>query len=188
MVFPFKNLLTYSLDFIFFIYKFQYKIHIVLLYLLFQKYIILAMKNKTIIDCLKEHIDTIYNIDKTSSCYNWTKNMFLEEIENKNSFFKVLYIDKIIAGYIIYHIVIDEAEILNIVIDNKFKRQKLGKYLLEQTINDISQKNIKTIFLEVGEKNIPAINLYLQFGLKQYNIRKNYYKNGENAILMKKSL
>lgn len=146
------------------------------------------MGKKLIADCTKENIDTVYKIDNTSSCYNWTKKMFLEEFENKNSFFKVLYADKIIVGYIIYHIIIDEAEILNIVIDNKFKRQNLGKYLLEQTINDISKKNIKTIFLEVGEKNTPAINLYLKFGFQQYNIRNNYYKNGENAILMRKTV
>lgn len=136
----------------------------------------------------KENIDNIYEIDKVSSCYNWTKKMFSEELENKNSFFKVLYIDNVIAGYIIYHIIIDESEILNIVIDNKFKRQKLGKYLLEQTLKDLSEKNIKTVFLEAGEQNIPAINLYLQFGFKKYNKRINYYKNNETAILMKKTL
>ena len=146
------------------------------------------MKNNIIIDCIKENIDIIYEIDKTSSSYNWTKTMFLEELKNKNSFFKVLYLDNIIAGYVIYHIVLDEAEILNIVIDNKFKRRNLGYYLLEQTINDISKENIKTIFLEVGEKNIPAINLYLKFGFEQYNIRNGYYRNGENAILMRKKV
>lgn len=146
------------------------------------------MENKIIKDCIIENINNIYEIDKTSSCYNWTKKMFLQELENKNSFFKVLYIDNIIAGYIIYHIIIDESEILNIVIDNKFKRQNLGKYLLEQTLKYLSEKNIKTVFLEVGEKNIPAINLYSKFGFKEYNRRNNYYKNKETALLMKKVL
>jgi ribosomal-protein-alanine N-acetyltransferase len=146
------------------------------------------MKNKLIIDCINENIDIVCEIDKTSSYYNWTKQMFLEELENKNSFFKILFLDDKIAGYIIYHIILDEAEILNIVIDNKFKKQNLGKYLLEQTLNNISEQGIKTIFLEVGEKNIPAINLYIKFGFEQYNIRNNYYKNGENAILMKRQL
>ena len=146
------------------------------------------MENKIIKDFIIEDINNIYETDKTSSCYNWTKKMFLQELENKNSFFKVLYVDNIIAGYIIYHIIIDESEILNIVIDNKFKRQKLGKYLLEQTLKDLSEKDIKTVFLEVGEQNIPAINLYLQFGFKEYNRRNNYYKNKETALLMKKVL
>ena len=146
------------------------------------------MKDIKIKNCLKEYIDNICEIDKTSSYYNWTKNMFLNELENKNSFFKVLFIDNIVIGYIIYHIIFDEAEILNIVIDNKFKRQNLGNYLLEQILSDISKQNIKTIFLEVGEKNIPAINLYLKFDFKEYNKRLNYYKNKENALLMKKVL
>ena len=146
------------------------------------------MNDKLIVDCVKENIDTVCEIDRTGSNYNWTKSMFLAELENKNSFFKVLFADNKIAGYIIYHIIIDEAEILNIVIDNKFKRQNLGKYLLEQTLNDISKQNVKNVFLEVGEKNIPAIKLYLKFGFTEYNIKKNYYKNKESAILMKKNL
>ena len=146
------------------------------------------MKKILITNCLKEHISTICEIDKTSSDYNWTENMFTEELENKNSFFKVLFADNKIVGYIIYHIIIDEAEILNIVIDNNFKRQNFGKYLFEKTLSEISKQNVKNIFLEVGEKNIPAINLYLKFGFKQYNTRNNYYKNGENAILMKKTI
>lgn len=146
------------------------------------------MKKILITNCLKEHISTICEIDKSSSDYNWTTNMFVEELENKNSFFKLLFADNKIIGYIIYHIVIDEAEILNIVIDNNFKRHNFGKYLLEQTLSEISKQNVKNIFLEVGEKNIPAINLYLKFGFKQYNTRNNYYKNGENAILMKKAI
>ncbi|MBR3654594.1 MAG: ribosomal protein S18-alanine N-acetyltransferase [Elusimicrobia bacterium] len=146
------------------------------------------MENKYIRDCIKENIDTIYEIDKTGSSYNWTKSMFLEELENKNSFFKILYFNDVIVGYIIYHVVIDEAEILNIVIDNKVKRQNFGKYLLEQTLNNLAKQNIKTVFLEVGEKNVPAINLYLKFGFEQYGIRKEYYKNKEHALLMKKAI
>ena len=146
------------------------------------------MKNICIKYCTKADIDIVYKIDNTSSCYNWTKNMFLKELENKNSFFNILLVDGKIIGYIVYHIVLDEAEILNIVIDNEFKRQNLGKYLLEQSIGEMSKQNIKTIFLEVGEKNIPAIKLYLKFGFTEYNIRKNYYKNKESAILMKKNL
>lgn len=146
------------------------------------------MKNKKISCCLEENIDVICEIDKTSSCYNWTKKMFLEELVNKNSCFKVLFLDDKIVGYIIYHTIFDESEILNIVINRDFKKQKLGTYLLEQTVNDILKRKIKTIFLEVGENNIPAINLYLKFGFKEYNRRDKYYKNKEAALLMKKSL
>jgi ribosomal-protein-alanine N-acetyltransferase len=146
------------------------------------------MSIKVITQCLKDNLNCVLEIDKTSTYYHWSRQMFLQELGKKNSFFNILKEDDIIAGYIIYNVVLDEAEILNIVIGNNFKRKEYATFLLTRTINDMIKKNIKTIFLEVGQNNIAAINLYLKFGFEQYGIRKEYYKNKENAILMKRQL
>ena len=138
--------------------------------------------------CLIKYIDRICEIDKSSSSYNWNKQLFINELNFTDGNFNVLFVDNVIVGYIVYHTVIDEAEILNIVIDNKFKGQKYGTLLLKETIEKMKRVNIKTIFLEVGEKNIPAIALYKKLGFEKYNIREKYYKNGESAVLMKKIL
>ena len=144
------------------------------------------MKKINIKKCLIKHINKILEIDKNSSCYNWTKQMFISELNNKNSSFKILALEDNVIGYIIYSTVLDEAEIINIVIDRKFQQQKYGKYLFEKTINELIKKDIKTIYLEVGQNNNSAINLYLKYGFIIYNKRINYYKNKETAILMKK--
>lgn len=146
------------------------------------------MSTKIITQCSIDNLNCVLEIDKTSTSYHWTKQMFLQELNKKNSFFNILIADNITVGYIIYNIILDEAEILNIVIDNKFKCKKYATFLLEQTINDMMKKNIKTIFLEVGQNNIAAINLYLKLGFERYATRKEYYKNKENAILMKRHL
>ena len=44
------------------------------------------------------------------------------------------------------------------------------------------------IFLEVRESNIAAIQLYKRYHFEQVGVRKSYYQDGENAIVMKKSL
>ena len=44
--------------------------------------------------------------------------------------------------------------------------------------------NITSITLEVNENNLPAQKLYEKYKFKNLGIRKNYYKNGENAIIM----
>ncbi len=93
-----------------------------------------------------------------------------------------------IAGFIIYSTILDEAEILNIVIDNERKGKGYGKYLLQEILNELKAKGIKTVFLEVGDNNSTAIYLYKKFGFKVYNRREKYYKNGEDAVLMKKML
>ena len=134
--------------------------------------------------CSTEYIDRICEIDKTSSSYNWTKKMF---VDGQKGLFDVLFIDDIIAGFIVYSMVIDEGEIFNIVIDNKYKEHGYGTFLLQNTLKKMSQNGVKTVYLEVGEKNNKAIQLYKKLGFDIYNRREKYYKNGENAILMKKT-
>ena len=102
--------------------------------------------------------------------------------------YPLIAIEDNVIGYIIYSTVLDEAEIINIVIDRKFQQQKYGKYLFEKTINELIKKDIKTIYLEVGQNNNSAINLYLKYGFIIYNQRTNYYKNKETAVLMKKTI
>ena len=46
------------------------------------------------------------------------------------------------------------------------------------------EKQCTQINLEVAEKNLVAINLYKSFNFQKVGLRKNYYKNGDNAILM----
>ena len=45
-------------------------------------------------------------------------------------------------------------------------------------------KNMQSITLEVNDKNIPAINLYLKYGFEKVGLRKNYYGLDQNAIIM----
>ena len=54
---------------------------------------------------------------------------------------------------------------------------------MQKMIDYCKQKNISKIFLEVDDKNLPAISLYEKFNFKQIDKRKNYYKNGNSAII-----
>ena len=44
------------------------------------------------------------------------------------------------------------------------------------------------VFLEVKKTNFPAINLYLNFGFKETNIKKKFYSNGDDAIVMSRKV
>jgi ribosomal-protein-alanine N-acetyltransferase len=132
-------------------------------------------------------IDKIIEIEKQSEYSHWTKQMFLDESRNKFSVFKIIEKDNKIIGFIIYRIVFDEAEILDVVIDKNFRGLKAGKYILNFAIEDIKKKKCSIIFLEVHQNNIVAQNLYKKAGFKQYSIREKYY-NCFDALLMKLNL
>ena len=78
----------------------------------------------------------------------------------------------------------DKAQINNFYIVHKYQKQKLGKMFLNYVIRYFKSLNINEISLEVRKSNEVAINLYRLFNFKQINVRKNYYKNGEDALFM----
>ena len=74
-------------------------------------------------------------------------------------------------------------------IEEKFKILKedprIKKYS-EHTFLNIFNKfeDYKIAYLEVRENNFAAIDLYNKFGFQQISLRKEYYSNGEDAIVM----
>lgn len=92
-----------------------------------------------------------------------------------------------IVCFISASISIDESDILQVCVDEKFRRKGYAKELLASYENIMKEKGVKDLFLEVNENNIPAISLYKKMNFSQISIRKKYY--GENnAIVMHKAL
>ena len=136
---------------------------------------------------------TLSNLDSISSILEkdfdnfWTYNIFKSELNNKNSKIIVAKLNDEIIGFASLSIVLDIAEITNIVVKKAFRGKGFSVLLLQKLINIAKKNNCKYINLEVNSNNIVAINLYKKFEFKQVGLRKNYYSNGD-AILMTKCL
>lgn len=118
----------------------------------------------------------------------WNYNVFKSELENGNSKYLVAKINDKIVGFAGFIPVLDEADVSNIVVHKDFRNMKIGSLLLEHLLTLASSLNLKLINLEVRESNSPAIHLYEKFGFESCGLRKNYYDNCENAVLMRKFL
>lgn len=114
---------------------------------------------------------------------NFNYKLTIEELIN-NEFLNILIYDDF-KGVIVYDYIYDRIEIEYIIVGKKYRRLGIASELL----NFIEKKhsNIKNITLEVKESNNIAINFYQKNGFKEITKRKNYYKN-ENGILMIKKL
>lgn len=106
----------------------------------------------------------------------YNENQLKSDIEN-NLFLSAYYNEKLV-GYINI-LVTDVYEILKICVDETYRKMGIGERLIENIKTD------KDIFLEVSENN-KAKHFYSKLGFRIYNIRKNYYKDGSNALCMKK--
>lgn len=129
-------------------------------------------------------LEEIKNILQTDFDNFWNFEIFKEELANNNSIYLVLRYDNEIVCFGGIKIILDEANIMNIVTKKDKRNQGFARFVLNELINISKEENCTSITLEVNENNMPAIHLYELFKFKEVGRRKKYYKNGDTAILM----
>lgn len=80
------------------------------------------------------------------------------------------------------------ASVLNLYVVPEYQHQGLGKQLMEFVFTYLKRLNISTLTLEVRGSNIVAKAMYQQYGFDEVAIRKQYYSDGEDAVLMLKNI
>ncbi|NUE65860.1 ribosomal protein S18-alanine N-acetyltransferase [Snodgrassella sp. ESL0253] len=80
----------------------------------------------------------------------------------------------------------DEAEIHLLNTHPAHRRQGYAQQLLEHLFQWAQLQHISRILLEVRASNCGALQLYEHNGFKRCGLRRNYYQNGDDAVLMEK--
>jgi ribosomal-protein-alanine N-acetyltransferase len=131
--------------------------------------------------------DRIYEIEKRVFSNPWSKESIKKELDNYSKSLNLISeIDGQLMGYFFSHMISNEVHILNIAIDVPFQHRGNGKAFF----NQIFKKYLEyaNVFLEVKRTNLPAINLYNKFGFEEIDIRKMYYSDGQDAVVMSRKV
>lgn len=116
----------------------------------------------------------------------WSYNVLKQELQNNNTTYIVAKENEQLVGFAGIMTCIDEATLNNIVVKKSCRGRGIGGELLEAIIEICADLHLKTLTLEVNTSNTPAINLYKKFDFKDLGIRKKYYNNSQDAIIMTK--
>ena len=134
----------------------------------------------------RKDIDAIVEGEKKIFGDTLGYDYLLSELEiNPFSQYLVLEISGKVAGYIGLWIA-DNMQILNFYVDKEYQNMGYGSMMMEFVVKVCEKSHITSLTLEVRESNEKAIRLYKKFGLEEVAVRKNYYNNGENALLMER--
>ena len=130
------------------------------------------------------HWDDLSAIQIILKNTDWTSAAVLDCF-NENYFIWIVE-DIDIKGLMVVRNAIKIWEIMQIAVDAKYQRCGCAKKLLTHLIVQAKIKQVEAIQLEVRLSNIAAMGLYQQFQFHTIGLRKKYYKNGEDAVLMTK--
>tara|TARA_Y200000002_G_scaffold211173_1_gene174200 strand:+ start:645 stop:1076 length:432 start_codon:yes stop_codon:yes gene_type:complete len=134
-----------------------------------------------------KELESCFELDSKTVCL-WTKGQWEKELNKPGVKVVAILLEKKIIGIYVIHLVIDEAQINYFSIKQKFRQKGYGTYLMHYLINQCEKLNIKKLLLEVSETNSIAEAFYTKFSFLSVGTRKNYYRDGTDAVLKEKNL
>ncbi len=122
---------------------------------------------------------------------NWHYNYKNETIQlNTSDFFKVIVIEKEdeFLGFTSFNFVSSEVDIIDVFVRKEHRGKSIATKMFEVLMDFAKEENVESVILEVAEDNYNAISLYEKFMFKKIFVRKKYYNNKVDAIVMVKEL
>jgi len=135
----------------------------------------------------EKDIDLCYELDSNTISL-WSKKQWDNEFKKEGTKIFGLLITNLVIGICVFQVVVDEAQINYFVVNKKFREKGFGSYLMCYLVKKCEKLNLKKILLEVSQGNVIAERFYSRFDFSTVGIRRNYYKDGSDALLKEKKL
>ena len=133
-------------------------------------------------------IDEVLLIEEASFIAPWSRDIFVKELENSFSHNLLARrsgeISPEIVGYIVFWDVADETHLLDLAVHPDFRRAGIASLLLEKMLVIAVKGGMQRVILELRRDNEKALRLYDSFCFKEIGVRKKYYSDGEDAIVL----
>ena len=135
----------------------------------------------------EKDIDLCFELDlKTISL--WSKNQWANEFKKEGIKVYGLSNTNLLIGICVLQVVLDEAQINYFAINSNFRNKGFGSHLMNYLIKVCEKIKVNKLYLEVSQSNVTAERFYSRFDFFTVGIRRNYYKDGTDALLKEKKL
>lgn len=133
----------------------------------------------------KNDIEGLVKIEGECFSIPFKEKDFYDLYESDISNVLVAKIGNDVIGYVSFTIILDECQIINFAVSSDYRRQGIGRKIMDALLMLGKEKGVTKYFLEVRVSNASAIALYKNFGFCAVGTSKNHFKlPTEDALLM----
>lgn len=111
----------------------------------------------------------------------WTRNQSLGVMAMPGVRLTIAQVDEEPAGFALVRSVADEAELLLLAVDPRFRRRGVGTALVRAIVGDGQAGGLAHLHLEVRANN-DAVKLYAAHGFAKVGERRGYYRGKTGQI------
>ena len=136
-----------------------------------------------------EDLPRIMEIERASYTAPWPEASFRGLLRRPDASIHIAELDGRIVGYAACWAVYDQGELGNIAVAPEYRGRGIAKRLMDAVIEDMRERGVRELFLEVRVTNEVARHLYERYGFEEIGCRPDYYTAPvEDAIVMRKRL
>jgi len=141
----------------------------------------------------KNDLNAILEIEKISYPRPWDLKAFECELSKHSAGSSLFYAakresDDRVLGYVVGNIVVDYIHVLNIAVDEEFRRKGIAEAFLSKLEREALKMDVRSMTLEVRENNEPAVKLYGKMGYEVRAKREKFYEDKYDGLIMWKKL
>ena len=133
-----------------------------------------------------EDLDYIYKLGKENLETQFSKETLKTFIIYDETYYVCSILEKDLIGYIILWKSDNYGQIIDIVIEGKYRKKGYGQKLLNYGINYLKGLNVNVVSLEVNVNNKAALSLYKKAGFTKERTLENYYENSDGVLLIRR--
>ncbi|NUW40736.1 ribosomal protein S18-alanine N-acetyltransferase [Nonomuraea rhodomycinica] len=136
-------------------------------------------------------LPAVMAIERTTFPHDaWSEGMMRGELaeQPRTRHYVVALVDEVIVGYAGLAAAADQADVQTIAVLQAHQGTGVGGAMLAELLCEARRRGAREIFLEVRDDNPRARGVYEHFGFEEIGIRRRYYDDGTDAIMMRKKL
>lgn len=119
---------------------------------------------------------------------SWTERAVGEELVRKGAMVLGIEQDGELVAALLGWLIAGELEINAVVVRPDSRRSGLGRRLVDEAIARAAAGGAVAAFLELRADNTPAMKLYLRCGFSALDVRRGYYGDGTDAVVLRAQL
>lgn len=141
-----------------------------------------------IVPATRADVQAVHRIEEESFPSPWRREFFVAELLADRRFCLVAKRGGVVVAYVFAMWLLDEMHINKIAVTAAERRQGIADDLMERCFAFAREHEVTSISLEVRRSNDGAQAFYRHLGFVSEHVRRNYYPDGEAAVVMVRRL
>ena len=142
----------------------------------------------TIRTAAPEDIEVLASLEAVCFDEPWTERALAEALHDAKYLILISEIDSGVVAYAIGWNVGVEAELARVGVLPSWRGKGWGEGITIALLQGFQNLDVREVFLEVRVSNTTAQRLYERCGFERIGLRRNYYADGEDAVVMRSNI